>query len=123
MAICETCKEKKRDCTCELTRRLAENADAPVVRSELVSRLIKALDYVLEKDDSDEVSLEITFHGANWQTDDEGDEEDASEYPPTLGDTVPLDTMEFSTTEELSGERFDKRDLRELLDLLMAKNH
>jgi hypothetical protein len=90
----------------------------PVGSSDLVRRLLDALEYVLDKDDSEELQIEITFHGANWETDDEDGDDGLYEYPPTLTDTCPLTILEFSTTDELSGERFEKRDLEELRALL-----
>jgi hypothetical protein len=32
----------------------------------IVRRLIDCLNYVLDKDDSDEIAVEITFKGAMW---------------------------------------------------------
>ena len=86
--------------------------------SDLVRRLLEALEYVLDKDDSEELQIELTFHGANWQTDEDDEDDGLYEYPPTLSDTCPLTILEFSTTDALSRERFEKRDLEELRALL-----
>lgn len=85
-----------------------------VASNDLVRRLVQALDYVLNEDTSDELRVEFTFHGANWQEDED------DEYPPLLSDSVPLDIVEFSTNDELPGDWFEKRHLRELRELLTA---
>ncbi len=83
----------------------------------LVGRLLKMLDYVLDKDDSEELKLEITISGANWETD---EDDEIGEYPPTLTDTVPLVIEESSTTDELCSETFDREELEDIRRRLSA---
>ena len=85
----------------------------------LVGRLLAMLDYVLDKDDSDELKLEITISGANWEED---EDDEIGEYPPTLTDTVPLVIEESSTTDELCSESFDRYELEEVRRRLSAND-
>ena len=91
-------------------------SDQAVAHHGLVGRLLAMLDYVLDKDDSDELKLEITISGANWEEDEDGD------YPPQLTDACPLVIEESATDDELCSESFAKWELEEIRRRLSAND-
>ena len=99
----------------------------------MMMRIIKILDYSLNDQETDELTLEVSMKGASMQEDERTDLDD-DENPgglfneQYLGDDVTMDEASFSTTDQRCAwdsetiTRSDLKALRDALDSLVKAN-
>lgn len=99
----------------------------------MLKRIIKIIDYSLNDQETDELTLEVSMKGASMQEDERTDLDD-DENPgglfneQYLGDDVTMDEASFSTTTERCGwdaetiTRSDLEALRDALDSVVRAN-
>jgi len=93
--------------------------------SDLLKALVGLLDYAL-KDGSDELKLEVVVFGASMEEHERSDLSADENFgglfnEQELSEFSELSTLEFSTVDDLSGERMTREDLEEVRDLLAGK--